>query len=129
MHAYAEPLCEAAGIGLEFNIDAGPLTRKLAMEQRKNLYLIFKEAVSNAVRHSRCERIKVSLRMVNGRIELVVEDDGVGLPEAATRGGSLGGNGLGNMVRRAGEIGGEVQVLAGAMKGTRVVFVFTPASE
>lgn len=129
MHAYAEPLCEAAGIGLEFNIDAGPLTRKLAMEQRKNLYLIFKEAVSNAVRHSRCEGIKVALRMVNGRIELVVEDDGVGLPEAAARGVSLGGNGLGNMVRRAGEIGGEVQVMAVAMKGTRVIFVSTPATE
>ena len=129
MHAYAEPLCEAAGIGLEFNIDAGPLTRKLAMEQRKNLYLIFKEAVSNAVRHSRCEGIKVALRMVNGRIELVVEDDGVGLPEATARGVSLGGNGLGNMVRRAGEIGGEVQVMAGAMKGTRVVFVSIPATE
>jgi signal transduction histidine kinase len=129
MRAYAEPLCEAAGIRLAFAIDAGPLTRKLAMEQRKNLYLIFKEAVSNAVRHSRCQRLAVSLRLVNGRYELVVDDDGTGLQVDATRGASLGGNGLGNMVRRAQEIGGEVQVLAGEAGGTRVVFRFVPLDE
>ncbi|MBL7945253.1 MAG: hypothetical protein JNN32_04255 [Flavobacteriales bacterium] len=129
MRAYAEPLCEAAGIRLEFVIDAGPLTRKLAMDQRKNLYLIFKEAVSNAVRHSRCQQLAVSLRLVNGQYELVVDDDGTGLHPDATRGASLGGNGLGNMVRRAQEIGGEVRVLAGEASGTRVVFRFVPVDE
>jgi signal transduction histidine kinase len=129
MHAYAEPLCEAAGIALQFDVDAGPLTRKLAMEQRRNLYLIFKEAVSNAVRHSRCERIAISLRKVNASIELVVDDDGDGLPDEEARGGTLGGNGLGNMARRAGEVGGVLQVLAGSEKGTRIVFRFTPTAE
>jgi len=129
MRAYAEPVCEAAGIELDFELNAGPLTRKIAMEQRKNLYLIFKEAVSNAVRHGRCERIAVSLRLVNGVIELVVDDDGTGIPTEAAPGGSLGGNGLGNMLRRAREIGGSVQVLAGDRKGTRVVFCFTPVAE
>jgi len=129
MRAYAEPVCEAAGIELDFELNAGPLTRRIAMEQRKNLYLIFKEAVSNAVRHGRCERIAVSLRLVNGMIELVVDDDGTGIPTEAAPGGSLGGNGLGNMLRRAREIGGSVQVLAGDRKGTRVVFCFTPVAE
>lgn len=129
MRAYAEPLCEAAGINVEFDVDAGPPTRKLAMEQRKNLYLIFKEAVSNAVRHGRCARITVTLRMVHGQIELVVEDDGIGLPDETARGGSLGGNGLGNMARRATEIGGSVQVMVGEPSGTRVLFCFVPREE
>lgn len=129
MRAYAEPLCEAADITVEFDVDAGPLTRKLEMEQRKNLYLIFKEAVSNAVRHSNCTRITVSLLLVNGSIELVVGDDGIGLPAEAAGGISLGGNGLGNMARRATEIGGSVKVVANGSKGTRVEFCFLPREQ
>lgn len=129
MRAYAEPLCEAAEIRLEFDLDAVPLARKLAMDQRKNLYLIFKEAVSNAVRHGRCKRIVVSLRLVRGQFELTVADDGAGLPVDATPGVSLGGNGLGNMIRRAQEIGGEVQVTSDGPQGTRVVFRFAALDE
>ncbi len=129
MRAYAEPLCEAAGIRLEFELDAVPLGRKLAMDQRKNLYLIFKEAVNNAVRHARCQRIMVSLRLVRGQFELTVADDGAGLPAEATRGASLGGNGLGNMVRRAQEVGGEVRVTPDGERSTRVVFRFVPVDE
>ncbi len=129
MRAYAEPLCEAAGIHLEFDVEAGPLTRKLVMEERKNLYLVFKEALSNAVRHARCERIQVSLRAMNGSLELVVDDDGIGLPEEAARNGSLGGNGLGNMMRRAGDINGTLQVLAGATQGTRVILRFVTTKD
>ena len=129
LRAYAEPLCEAAGITVEFQVEAGATARRLAMEQRKDLYLICKEAVSNAVRHSRCKRITVALRPVGRSIELVVADDGTGLPEETARGSSLGGNGLGNMARRAKEIGGELRVLAGEPQGTRVVLLFTPAQD
>lgn len=129
MRAYAGPLCEAADITVEFDVEAGSLTRRLAMDQRKNLYLIFKEAVNNAVRHARCTRIDVSLKWMNDALELTVMDDGIGLPGDAARGTSLGGNGLGNMDRRAREIGGAVEVLAGAAKGTQVRFRFAPKPE
>ena len=129
MRAYAEPLCEAAGIHLEFDVEAAPLTRKLVMEERKNLYLVFKEALSNAVRHARCERIQVTLRAMNGSLELVVDDDGIGLPEEAASNASLGGNGLGNMMRRAGDIHGTLQVLAGATQGTRVILRFVTTKD
>jgi signal transduction histidine kinase len=129
MRAFAEPLCEAAGITVEFDVDAVPLTRKLAMDQRKNLYLIFKEAVNNAVRHGRCQRITVTLRSVKDLLELAVTDDGSGVSETAARGVSLGGNGLGNMARRAREVGGEVQVVPGHNGGTTVLFRFVPVDE
>lgn len=129
MRAFAEPLCEAAGITMEFDVDAVPLTRKLAMDQRKNLYLIFKEAVNNAVRHGRCQHITVTLRSVKGLLELSVADDGAGVSDTAARGASLGGNGLGNMARRAREVGGEVQVTPGQSGGTTVLFRFAPVDE
>ncbi|MBL7980268.1 MAG: hypothetical protein JNL52_00525 [Flavobacteriales bacterium] len=129
MRAYAEPLCEAAGMELTFSVNVRPLTRRLAMDQRKNLYLIFKEAVSNAVRHSKCRHISVAMELTNGVLELQVEDDGIGLVEVTTQGASLGGNGLGNMARRAQDIGGEVQVSKREPSGTRVVLHFTPKDE
>ena len=49
MRAYARPLCETAGIELVFDLDKSLVMRKLGMEQRKNIYLVFKEAVNNAV--------------------------------------------------------------------------------
>jgi len=129
MRAYAEPLCEAASIRFELEVEAGPLTRRFAMDQRKNLYLVFKEAVSNAVRHAQCTQIKVTLQLVHGRFQLAVADDGTGLMEDTARGASLGGNGLGNMARRAREVGGDLRILPDPQGGTKVMFMFRPTDE
>lgn len=43
------------------------------------IYRILKELVTNAFKHSKCSQIKVLLEQENGEIELVVEDNGIGL--------------------------------------------------
>ncbi|MEO8591399.1 MAG: ATP-binding protein [Flavobacteriales bacterium] len=120
MRAYAQPLCEAAGIDITFDVDHALLQRKLGMEERKSLYLIFKEAVHNALKHAQCTRIEVTLRPVYRRVELVVADNGTGMQlDAVTM--TLGGNGLGNMQRRAKEIHAELEHRAREGGGTTVV--------
>lgn len=124
MQAFAQPLCEASEIELAFHIAEGLSSRKLGMEERKSLYLIFKEAVNNAVKHARCSRIDVHLRRAtDGGIELVVADNGIGLREEAPREPSLGGNGLGNMLRRAEDAGGTLVHRPSSPTGTEVVLV------
>lgn len=122
MRAYARPICEAAGIELHFDLPQDLLVQQLGMVQRKSLYLIFKEAINNAVRHAACKRINVVLRASGSAVELVVIDDGTGLRAEALRNEQLGGNGLGNMRRRAVEVGGTLDVSSQADAGTRITF-------
>ena len=124
MRAYAQPLCEAAGIALAFDAPAPLLVQRLGMEERKSLYLVFKEAVANAVRHAHCTRIRVALREERGELLLTVEDDGQGFATADLPKDTLGGNGLGNMQRRAQEVGGAVEVTNGPVGGTVITLRF-----
>ncbi len=79
---------------------------RLDIERRQHLYLIFKEAINNNLKYSRCSRLRMSACEVGDGFELRLEDDGVGFDIA----GSAGGNGLGNMRRRAGSLGGVLKI-------------------
>jgi len=70
------------------------------------LYRIAQEAVNNAVRHSQAVHIVIRLIRRNGNIELVVRDDGIGIP--AQRNG--GGMGLHIMDYRARTLGGTLHI-------------------
>jgi signal transduction histidine kinase len=69
-------------------------------------YRIAAEALTNAVRHARCDTIVVTLDPTQGGGRLVVADDGVGLPEHP----SAGGHGLRSMRGRAETIGAELEI-------------------
>ncbi len=62
-----------------------------------NLLLIFKEAVSNAARHSRCSAVEIDLRVDGSQLVLVVKDNGVGFDASA----DSEGQGRPSMRRRA----------------------------
>jgi signal transduction histidine kinase len=92
------------------------------MEQRKNFYLIFKEAVNNVLKYSDCRHLYVQVKAHNRRVELKVEDDGKGFDVAQMKvlaAKSLSGNGLVNMKRRAADMKGECQIIRHG-KGTTV---------
>lgn len=122
MRAFAQPLCDVAGVELDFTVDNDLLARKLGMEERKSLYLIFKEALNNAVKHARCTRIEVSLTAEGGRLRSVIWDNGTGIDRSQLSTGNMGGNGLGNMRRRATEVGGSLEIGPTARGGTQVLF-------
>jgi len=70
--------------------------------------------VSNACRHARARTIAVRLRRGAGALELMVEDDGVGIDPLAAP-----GRGLASMRARAAELGAQVDILP-LSPGTRV---------
>lgn len=43
-----------------------------------NLYRIAQEAISNAVKHGKADNIKISLKVDNGSVQLIILDDGIG---------------------------------------------------
>jgi signal transduction histidine kinase len=78
----------------------------LPMELRENLYLIFKEALHNALRHSGCGEIELKVELRGRRLAVTLTDDGRGFDPA----GRSGGNGLANMRERAARIGGKLAI-------------------
>lgn len=82
----------------------------------QHLYRIGQEALSNAIRHAHAGRIAVELRGCDGELNLVVEDDGTGLPPELP----TGGLGLQTMAYRARMMDGDLTVSPGSGGGTRV---------
>jgi signal transduction histidine kinase len=85
-----------------------------------HLYRIAQEAVNNAVKHARAEKIRLGLTRRGARLILEIADDGVGIrDEAETR-----GTGLGLMRHRAGLIGAELTVTRPRAGGTVISCVW-----
>jgi signal transduction histidine kinase len=92
----------------------------------EHLYLIAQEAVNNAVKHGKGSRIILSLDFDERGGELVIEDNGRGMPAKPTD-DREGGNGLRIMRHRAEVFGGELAIGPGPKNGVRVVCRFPKA--
>jgi ligand-binding sensor domain-containing protein/two-component sensor histidine kinase len=121
MENYATDICAVKNIQLHFKTDEKLKTTVLPLEHRKNIYLIFKEAVNNAVKYSGAQNVRVRLSLQNKNLSLIIKDDGNGFDEAAVK----KGNGLKNLQTRAEEIKGTIAVDSHEGKGTTVSLVCT----
>ncbi len=107
----------APAVHIDVAIDEA-LAAKLPVEQCTQLLYIVREALSNAVRHSRARRITVSLRPAGeAGATLAITDDGRGFDPAEPR---VGGHGLDNIVERALQLGGELDLKSQSGRGTLV---------
>ena len=127
MRAFLAEIAEARDWTFTFTEDPDIAELELSMVQRRNLYLIFKEAVHNAVKYSGGSHLEVALTRERPGLLLRVRDDGRGFdPDAAEAASSLGGNGLPNMRLRAGELDGTLVVDSAPGSGTTVTLRFRP---
>jgi signal transduction histidine kinase/ligand-binding sensor domain-containing protein len=101
----------------------------LSSETRHNVFLAFKEALHNAVKHSGASEVLIRLAMKEKSFELAVEDNGRGFAGGekiknppAVQGRAASGNGLENMPRRLAAIGGSCEISSAPGAGTQVVF-------
>jgi signal transduction histidine kinase len=85
-----------------------------SMEQRRNLYLVYKEALHNVAKHSEATHAQVRIFEENKAIHIRISDDGKGFDSQQIQ----EGNGLKNFQKRAEEGGFEVNV--SSRKGTIV---------
>jgi signal transduction histidine kinase len=111
----------AANVSRLFNVDC-TFSCQGAMHVRDNavameLYHIAREGVNNAIKHGKPKHIWVALTSVKGRVNLTVEDDGVGIPEVREHGEGMG---LHIMAYRARTIGGLLDIQRQAARGTIV---------
>lgn len=127
MESFAKPLMKVAGIRFSFEFDPSLMNLSLDMEKRKNFYLIFKEAVNNAMKYSGAEQVSVKITQLPDKLQLQIIDNGRGFDPAALSDGhqhSLSGNGVHNMKQRAAEMGGDLKIESYAGKGTSIRLQF-----
>jgi signal transduction histidine kinase len=103
MRGFAEETLVERNISLTFDAPIDHQNFKLSMDTRRELYLIFKEAVSNAAKHSACSRVKIDFEVIGKDISLKIGDNGNGFDATL----DFEGNGLNNMKRRAENLGGK----------------------
>ena len=114
MRVIAETLLE--GIAVEFVADNEWPDRAVAMSIRRNVLLVYKEALHNIRRHAGSCRVRIEVAIVGSALRLVVADDGSGFD--STR--AADGSGLRNMRRRAQQLGARLGVVTRPGEGTRI---------
>ncbi|HEV7780174.1 MAG TPA: ATP-binding protein, partial [Chitinophagaceae bacterium] len=116
MKRYAADMFDGKAIDGEFDFPPNEPGLALSMTQRRDLYLIFKEAVNNLVKYSQAAHALISVKADAHTIGLIVKDDGKGFDRVNTR----MGNGLQNMEQRAKASGAELVIHSQPGKGTTV---------
>lgn len=116
MNSYASELCELKNILLEFQDEFKLENSKLKIEERKNLYLIFKEALNNAIKHSQCSKIRITLNAFGNGLEMIITDNGKGFQTQL----DYDGNGLKNMIQRSSEIQYKFDITSEVGKGSQI---------
>ena len=90
---------------------------KLPMDYKQNLYLIFKEALNNSIKHSKCGQISLDAHVERDSIRLVLTDDGTSFDVNEKQ----KGNGINNIKNRAKMLGGSVEFV-NTGSGTSIIF-------
>jgi len=116
MLQYASGLLEANGIELETAITAEVEGFRLDMRERRDFYLVFKEAVNNLARHSNASRALIRFFRSGHGLVMIVKDNGTGFD---TRFPMLH-NGLKNMKERARWHGWRLNISSEPGQGTDV---------
>jgi len=93
--------------------------QKIEQVLRQNIYLIFKESVNNAAKHSGADEIRITLVNGDGKCNMVIADNGLGINEEEKQ---KGHHGIENMELRAKRINGEL-IIENLEKGTSVTLI------
>lgn len=118
MKEFTAEMLEPVGITYYFDTRDFNQQSVLNLEERKDLYLIFKEAITNIVKYSNAREVSISLKYDKEELSLSIIDNGSGFDVAE----DFSGNGLHNMKSRAAAIGGVLRI--DSIKGTGTTLIF-----
>jgi signal transduction histidine kinase len=104
---YAQAFLEPTAVRCRLEVRDAEPDRPFNAEQRHNLFLAFKEALNNVVRHSRASEVSIRIGVADtDRLLICVEDNGQGLPTVVGE----GADGLANLRERMARIGGQCDI-------------------
>lgn len=114
-------LKETAGrllAGMQWNMDVSPAVRfdNLHLEARRNIFLIYKEALTNVVRHAGATSCKIEISASLAGLVMIIKDNGLGFDTNRMQ----ERNGLLNMQRRAERIKAQLEISSRPGNGTQI---------
>ncbi|WP_108446409.1 type IV pili methyl-accepting chemotaxis transducer N-terminal domain-containing protein [Halomonas denitrificans] len=116
-----EEFGERLGFPVELYVDVPP--HLLNPNEEIHVLQVVREALANVHKHARAHWAAVTVRFAEARLEVMIEDDGIGLE---TQDSPPMHYGLVIMRDRADTLGGDFQVRNRDAGGTLVTIVFTP---
>ncbi|MBA4182682.1 MAG: hypothetical protein H0X49_01540 [Acidobacteria bacterium] len=118
MRRHAEEVFALRDVDLEFNAPTADADLKLSVGVRRDVLLIFKEAVNNAAKYSDCSRVEIDFCVDNTILFLQIKDNGKGFEIDSEN----DGQGLRSMTRRARALGGNLRIDSRVEEGTVIEF-------
>ena len=121
LEEYVERWKEQTGISTQLTIGTDLL---LTAGVELQLIRIVQESLSNVRKHARAASVKIKIRRVDDRLQMIIVDDGIGFTPGALARSEFPRFGLSTMKERAESIGGTLLIEAGQGKGTAVKVTF-----
>jgi ligand-binding sensor domain-containing protein/signal transduction histidine kinase len=133
MGKFAQEFLASAKVRCRLDLPVQVPPWPLTAETRHNLFLSFKEALNNALKHASASEVGVTLSLFPKEFVLLVKDNGRGIAESRTAPDKVvrlaSGNGLANMKTRLTRIGGRCEITSEPGSGTTVAFTVYVAGE
>jgi len=117
MRHFASDVFTARQIDLQFSAPDQEHDIRVGANVRRELFLMYKEAVNNIVRHAMCSKVEIEFRADADRLWLRLRDNGQGFDVA--RAGD--GNGLASLRERTHVLGGTLDIVSQPGAGTTVI--------
>ena len=116
MKTRAEKMVHSMQLNLDFPKQVQPL--QLSYQTKRNLILLFTEALNNALRHSQADTLNIQARLKDRQFTLSISDNGKGFSTDSEHDGI----GIKSMNARARKIGGRLDISSRQGKGTTILF-------
>lgn len=111
-------MLDGANIGFEYHFPDKIAPAIISSDEKRNLYLVVKEAVNNAIKHARADSIIIECRIAD-KLELTVTDNGKGFDAGIVR---TTGYGLLSYKKRVEKLYGTYQLITAPGAGTKITF-------
>lgn len=115
---FASDMFDGRGVRWTFDAPADGALARLSPEVRRHVLLVFQEAINNIARHAGSREVTLTLRVADRRLEAEIRDDGRGFALEETDAGP--GRGMRNMMARARELRGTLEIGSSPGGGTRI---------
>lgn len=119
LNQFAIPVAAASNIEATIKADSDVNSRQLTKEEKRNLFLICKEAVNNSIKYSGASKVDVGITANSKKIQITVADNGKGFNVDEVK----KGYGLKNMQYRAGQIKYKVALTSSPGSGTQITIL------
>lgn len=120
MKNYVNEVLGAKNIEVKFEADHHLDNILLTSQQRKEFFLIFKEAINNISKYAQCKSVNVFLTYTKKNMEMQITDNGKGFNTVQ----KYSGNGMHSMKQRAKALSGKLTMQSSPETGTRVHLKF-----